>query len=220
VGVVGRLGTVGLNTEPLSYQALYRPLAAGGLPAVRLAVRVGNDAEGFAPRLRSLAGEVDPAAIVSDPRPLDEVVSFTRLGQTIVMSGAGILLGILVALSASGIYALMSFTITERRREIGIRTALGADRGRIVSAVAKRAVAQLGAGVLLGMPLAAWLLSQWGDLGYLEPDPEAGSALVLTLVLTLAVAAGAMLVIGALACTAPTLRALRIDPTEALREGG
>ena len=125
--------------------------------------------------------------------------------------GAGILTGVLLALSASGIYALMSFTVTERTREIGIRTALGAQPRRVVFTVARRALAQLGVGVLLGMPFAGGLLFLFKS--------EFGST-YSPFVVALILGANVMVLIGMLACTAPTLRAMRIMPTEALREGG
>ena len=129
-----------------------------------------------------------------------------------IILGIVILTGILLALSASGIYALMSFTVAERTREIGIRTALGANRNRVVFTVAKRALVQLGVGIVLGVGVAAWILSEFASSGRIPTE----SPLLLSLILGV----GVMVVIGALACTAPTLRALRIMPTEALREGG
>ncbi len=125
--------------------------------------------------------------------------------------GAGILTGILLALAASGIYALMSFTVAERTREIGIRGALGAQRSSIVFTIARRALVQLGVGVLLGMLIAGWLLSVYKS--------ETGSA-YSPVIVALILGVGVTVVIGVPACTAPTLRALRIQPTEALREGG
>ena len=126
--------------------------------------------------------------------------------------GGGILLGILVTLSASGIYALMSFTVTQRTREIGIRTALGAQPSSVVFTIAKRAFAQLGLGILLGMPIVAGLLYALKGVGRISTQSP--------ILLTFLVGACVMVLIGTLACTAPTLRALRIMPTEALREGG
>ena len=126
--------------------------------------------------------------------------------------GSVALTGRLLALSASGIYALMSFTVGERTREIGIRIALGAQRNSVVFTVAKRALAQLGVGVLLGMASAAWILSEFRSGGRIPTD----SPFLLAFIL----GGSVMVLIGLLACTAPTLRALRIMPTEALREGG
>ena len=107
----------------------------------------------------------------------------------------------------------MSFSVAERTREIGIRAALGARRSRIVVTVARRALTQLGVGIILGMPMAQWLfLETTADQG----DPSSvSSASVIVLILGVTV----MVMVGLLACTAPTLRALRIMPTEALREG-
>ena len=126
--------------------------------------------------------------------------------------GAGTLIAILLGLSVSGIYALMSFTVAQRTRELGIRSALGAQKNRIVFTIARRAFAQLGIGVLLGMPIAGRLLY---ELRGVDRTPV-NSPLVVMLLVGVSV----MAVIGILACTAPTLRALKIMPTEALREGG
>jgi ABC-type antimicrobial peptide transport system permease subunit len=110
-------------------------------------------------------------------------------------------------LSATGIYALLSFTVSQRMREIGIRSALGAGTTDIVSAVARRAAVQVGIGLALGV---AW---GWQLLDNSEFGVEMGN-IPLTLALT-AAAAGCVCV---LACAYPTLRGLRIQPTEALRE--
>ena len=125
--------------------------------------------------------------------------------------GAGILTAVLLALAASGIYAIMSFAVAERTREIGIRAALGAQRSNIVSTIARRSIAQIGVGVLVGIPIAGGLLA------FLKRELGSTNS---PFVVALALGVGVMVLIGMLACTAPTLRALRIMPTEALREGG
>ncbi len=211
VGVVGPLGTLMTNSDPPWYVGLYHPLAPGEINSLRIAIHVGDDPESFTPRLRALTSEVDPTAIISEPVALNEVFSFTQFGTKLVVWGAGIVVGILIALSASGIYALMSFTVTERTREIGVRTALGAQRSSIVLTVARRALAQLGVGILLGTSIAGVLFFQME--GFLGQHPI-DSPLVLTLIVGVSV----MVLIGVPACTAPTLRALRIMPIEALRE--
>ena len=112
------------------------------------------------------------------------------------------------------IYALMSFAVGERTREIGIRTALGAERRSIALAVALRSLTQLGLGILLGMPMARWMfLTTAADQGNAASGYSAS-------VFVLLLGVGLLVLIGTLACVAPTLRALRITPTEALREGG
>jgi ABC-type antimicrobial peptide transport system permease subunit len=110
---------------------------------------------------------------------------------------------IVLLLSATGIHALMSFTVTRRTREIGIRAALGANQGRIVAGIFSRAIVQIGGGLVAGSALAALL-----GVGSMR-----GAML-------LAGADGVMLVVGLAACAVPLRRALRIDPTEALRAEG
>ena len=190
---------------------MYRPLAPGEAHPVRIAIHVGDDPEAFTPRLRALAGEVDPAATISSPSALDEVPSMNTALMGWIKIGGDILLGILVTLSASGIYALMSFTVAERTREIGIRTALGAQSSSVVLTIAKRALVRLGVGILLGMPIVTGLLYVLKNVGRIGAQSP--------IVLTLLVGPSVMALIGMLACTALTLRALRIVPTEALREG-
>lgn len=97
----------------------------------------------------------------------------------------------------------MSFTVTRRTREIGIRTALGASQSRIVAGIFSRAFPQIGAGVVVGSGLAALL-----GIGSLRE------------VLILLGADAVMLVVGLTACAVPLRRALSIDPTEALRSEG
>jgi ABC-type antimicrobial peptide transport system permease subunit len=106
-------------------------------------------------------------------------------------------------LSATGIHSLMSFTVARRTREIGIRVALGAGRGRIVAGIFSRAFLQICAGVLAGSAPAALI-----GLGSMRQ------------VMLLLAADGIMLVVGLAACAVPLRRALRIDPTEALKAGG
>ena len=110
---------------------------------------------------------------------------------------------IVLLLSATGIHALMSFTVARRTREIGIRAALGARPGRIVTGIFSRAFLQIGAGVLAGSGLAALV-----GLGSTRQ------------VMLLLAADGVMLVVGLIACAVPLTRALRIEPTEALRAEG
>ncbi len=214
VGVVGDLGTLMTNTDRATSEGLYHPSAPGEINPLRLAIHVGDDPQSFTPRLRALAGEVDPTAIVSNPVALNEVVSSHRLLMVWGTRVAGIVIGILIALAASGIYALMSLAVSERTREIGVRAALGAQRSSIVSTIARRSLAQLGVGVLLGMPVAGVLsVTMRNEFGSVS---SASSSIIVVLVL----GGGVLVMIGMLACIAPTLRALRIMPTEALREGG
>jgi ABC-type antimicrobial peptide transport system permease subunit len=118
----------------------------------------------------------------------------------VLTSVAWLISFIVLLLSATGIHSLMSFTVARRTREIGIRVALGARPGRIVAGIFGRAFVQISVGVLAGSGLAALM--------------GLGSTRQLMLLLA---ADGIMLIVGLTACAVPLRRALRIDPTEALR---
>ncbi len=109
-------------------------------------------------------------------------------------------------LSAAGIYAMMSFTVSQRRKEIGIRAAMGADSGQLLRSIFRKAALQLGAGVVVGTVLAL-LLDQASE----------GEMLGLFGRSLLPVAATVMVLVGLVATIGPARRGLRIQPTEALR---
>lgn len=116
-------------------------------------------------------------------------------------------MGSVIALSAAGIYALMSVTVSRRRKEIGIRAALGADPKRILAGIFSRVFAQLSAGALAGAAGAIVLERA------LEGEMFRGNGAVI-----LPIVAIVMTTVGLLAAAGPARRGLRIHPTEALRE--
>jgi ABC-type antimicrobial peptide transport system permease subunit len=187
---------------------IYLPGDAAQLsPPIKLAIRVRvNPVTILAPRLRELAASVDPMLQVDDltsaaerHRQSDQVSRYVGFGTTAVMLSA-------LLLSAAGIYALMSFTVARRRREIGIRSALGADPRRVLSSIFARASANIGAGILLGM------------IGTVAVDRLAGKGPVRDgNLVALLVVAGLMTVIGLLAAIGPARRGLAVHPSEALR---
>jgi ABC-type antimicrobial peptide transport system permease subunit len=112
-----------------------------------------------------------------------------------------------ILLSSAGIYSLMSFTVARRRREIGIRVALGADRHRILAGIFSRVLAQLGAGAAVG------LIAALGLQHILEGDMVGDyRAMLLPLAVLL------MMTMGVIAAVGPARQGLRIQPIEALRE--
>lgn len=119
----------------------------------------------------------------------------------------GLVMLSVIVLSAAGIYALMSFTVARRRREIGIRAALGADRHQLLLGIFSRALGQLGIGAVVGA------LGAIGVEQLLEGDMLQGQgAVILPLVAIVMVAVGFVSILG------PARQGLRIQPTEALRE--
>jgi hypothetical protein len=210
--IVGVVGQVGMHVlQPKTGAGLYHPLAFGDINPMRLAIHVGDDPESFAPRLRAVVAEADSVAIVGVPTALDRVFEGDWYIMTAVSAGLVLLVGILFGLAACGIYAILSFSVAERTREIGVRLALGADRSDIAFAVARRSLTQIGLGVLLGLPLA------WRVFFELLRDAGSSHAALSGSALAAALGLGVVVSIGLVACAGPTARALRITPVEALR---
>jgi putative ABC transport system permease protein len=205
VGVVGDQLVVG--TDPGEAEArVYHPTAPGRLGALSLAVRIrgGAPAE-FAPRLRELTATLDPTLQLHDILPLDELL---RQEQSLPRFLGGAIAAVtlsVILLSAAGIHALMSFTITRRRREIGIRAALGARPARLLAGVFSRAAGQIAIGLVVGLLVATLLNDVTGNL-------TRGQA-----TLFMAAAAALMAGVGLLAALGPARRGLRVEPMEALR---
>ena len=203
VGVARDLGT----TNGYGRAGIYHPVTRDGAYPLHVAIHVRRDPRSFVPELRSVATAVDPTLRLHAVMPLDEVVhvelKFYSFWFRITVAVIALLL------SLAGIYAVMSFAVALRTREIGVRVALGASPRRILTAMIRRPLTQVGAGVVVGGVLVAALLL--GALGRHMSGMHVGL-----------VAAYATLVVGVcmLACVVPTRRALRVQPTGALREDG
>jgi putative ABC transport system permease protein len=190
-----------LDTKPV----VFHPAAAGDIHPVVLSVRFASSIpDGVVNRFRVLAAEVDPALQLRRVVPLSTFYRDVRSFWRYIAWAAGLLTASVLLLSAAGIYALMSFTVAQRTREIGIRTALGAHPRRIVLSVFGRSLQQLGMGVLAGSVLSSAVFSALG----LSVGPAA--ALLLSV-------AGIMSIVGLLAAFGPARRGLRTPTTDALR---
>jgi putative ABC transport system permease protein len=171
-----------------------------------MAVHTKGDPMSLVPRLRAVAAAVDPALRLSEIQRVDqlsnEVLWFIRLWIRITM----LLTAIALVLSLAGIYAVMSFTVSRRTREIGIRVALGASSRAMVASIFRRPLIQVGVGVGIGTVVAGLLLVA----ATFDRVPVARASLLIVYATTIF---GVCL----LACIVPTRRALRVEPMEALR---
>ncbi|MFL5582030.1 MAG: ABC transporter permease, partial [Gemmatimonadaceae bacterium] len=186
---------------------MYRALAPGAGSAVSVAVRVrGGAPVEFGGRLRDLALAVDPLLRVGSVAALDDSLRDRMLElRLLVIVVVAVTLSVLL-LSAAGIYALVSFTITRRRREIGIRAALGAGPRQVIGGVLAGAMRQIAVGIVIGLGIAR-VIDQSMKGGF--TGGRGAEYLVLI--------AALMMSVGALASLGPARRALRIQPTEALK---
>jgi predicted permease len=187
---------------------LFHPVEPGGGRTSTMVLRLGGGASPqLASKLRQIAATVDPGLRVEN---VEGVVEAWDNGQRLMRLMATAIIVVMTSvllLSAAGIYAMMSFTVARRRREIGIRAALGADARRILAGIFGRAAAQLAAGVALGLTVAATL--DWLGDGTLT----GGNTLLL-----LPSVVGVMGIVGLVAAVAPARRGLAVQPVEALRE--
>lgn len=212
VGVVGRLGVRALT--PSQDDGVYLPVAEGDVNPVRLAIWVRGDPMALAPRVQELASAVDSNAVIAKPIPLDEMFEGDWYLLRASVLCAVLLVGVLLSLAASALYAILSLVVSQRTREIGVRVALGASRWQIVRDVARRAVVQIGVGVLLGLPFAGALCYEFLEL------TGAGRSVPGAVAMASALGVSVMLLVSLIACAAPTRRALRIAPIDALRREG
>jgi predicted permease len=203
VGVVTDLWTIPADWNGAPY--IYRAASAAELQSVAVAVRVTGDAGPLAPRVAALARQVDAGLQLRDIVTLQETVAQQQAPGGIVGVVIGSILLAAVVFSAAGLYALMAVAVARRTREIGIRIALGADSRRVLGSVFARAGRQLGGGIIAGNSLI--LLLAWR-----------ADSLTADLLVSSAITSVMMAIVGVLACAAPARRALRVQPTEALRQ--
>ncbi|HUF70663.1 MAG TPA: FtsX-like permease family protein, partial [Longimicrobiales bacterium] len=210
IGVVPEFGTRFISPSSFdgAQPSIYQATTPDRLNPAVLIVRVrGGQATAFAARLRDLAAAVDPTLTLERLQSVGDAYRGARMAFW--YTGLAIIGGIIsvLLLSGAGIYAMMSFTVARRRREIGIRSALGADPRRLLTGVFARASAQLGAGIAAGLAIAAAF--EWIGPG----GTMSGRGAVL-----LPAVSALMLVVGLAAALGPVRRGLSVQPTEALRE--
>ena len=218
VGVVKDLGMVApIERSPPA--GIYKPATPETMGSPFMMIHATGDPLALTSRLRAIAESVDPTirlnAITRMDMMDDPMVWFISLWQKITM----VLTGIAVLLSLAGIYAVLSFIVSKRTREIGVRVAVGATPRRIIATIFKRPLTQVSIGILVGSVLVG--------LGSVvvrnhQPDTDLGmhtlaGGLSISQLATLIGYAALMLGVCLLACIVPTRKALGVQPTEALR---
>ena len=207
--IVGVVSDFPATTDPgLSAAKIYHATTAARLYPATITLHLrGTEPSAFAPRLREITASVDANLQLHRITSLEAAL---RKEQSVMRLIAGVLAALTLSvmmLSAAGIYSMMSFTVSQRRKEIGIRTALGADPAQILRSIFSRAFVQLALGAVLGVLIAALLeLATEGGL------MNGNGGVVLPIV------ASVMVAVGLLAASGPARQGLRVPPTEALRQ--
>jgi predicted permease len=184
------------------------PLAHLPQRFLTVAVRTRGNPMAFAQSLREAVQAIDPDIPVYWVRTLDNWIWAGNFTSRIVSTLFGIFAFIAVALAAAGIYSVLAYSVAQRTREIGVRRALGALDGRILNMILGQGAWQLGVGLGVGLACAvlfARLLSALlSGVSPFDPPTLLGVALLL-------------LAVALLASLVPALRAVRVNPMEALR---
>ena len=216
VGVVGDERFHGARAEPPP--AVYVPLAqvpAWNLSLLARAAGAGGapptarQAAALAPALRSVVREVDPALAVSGVETLASTFGRSVADLRFVAALVGLFAALALLLALIGVHGVLAYTVAQRRREMGIRMALGAARRDVLALVLGDGLRYAVAGLAFGL-LLALLAGRWLDrlLFAVEPSDPA----------TLATVAGAVLATALLASLIPALAATRTDPVRTLQE--
>lgn len=208
VGVVANERRDGLRHDPPL--VLYWPLGAPGQDGARSLSYVlrGPGIVGKANAVRDAVWALDPRLPVAAVRSMDEVVSRSIVPFTFTMLTLGLAAAMALLLGMIGLYGVLSYTVTLRFREIGVRLALGAAPGRVLRAIVGQGLAIVGIGLVIGVAAAFGLTRFLSDLLY------GTTPLDLT---TFAAMALALLIIAAVASYLPARRAAAINPIESLR---
>jgi predicted permease len=180
------------------------------LSSATLSIRAKNGAPAFLTRsVADAMNGVNPRLTLTF-RPLSDQIDASLVQERLVAMLSGFFSGLALLLAALGLYGVMSYAVTRRRTEIGIRMALGAAPGAVVRLVVSRVFILVGCGLAIGGGLSLWASRFVAALLYgVEPrDP-----------LTLLGAMATLTAVGCLAGWLPAWRAARIDPAEVLREG-
>jgi predicted permease len=212
VGVVENLRQNPIDPDVVGPTVFY-PVAPEQLTGASMAVRLRGSAAsrmnaGFARKAHEIVAAVDPALRMGEVQTHTHADTEDALAVRLVALTLSCILVTVLLFSAAGVYSLMSFTVAQRRREIGIRAALGASPIDLLRSVFSRVAVQVGTGVALGV---------FGAMAIAPVNLSDDAVLAERLAIVTPAIAVIMVLVGVVAAYGPARRSLRIQPTEAVR---
>jgi len=207
IGVVGHAAHEGLDADPrVQVYGSYRQFPRGGMFVV---ARTGGKPEALAPTLRAAVQKLDPNLPLARISSMRSLITDSMGDRRLSLVLLAVFAAVALTLAATGVYGVMAQLVGQRTRELGVRMAMGADQGAVLSLVLKQGMALVVVGVGLGLAgsLAVSRVLESQLFGVTPTDP---TTYALVVVVLLASAALAILV--------PAFRATRVDPVEALRD--
>jgi putative ABC transport system permease protein len=195
--------------QPYFYMSFDQVHYGSGESGVALYVRTDREARDLVPVVRREMSAIDPNSTGLTAMPLSDYISAAWFGSRIASSFLAVLGTISMLLAGVGLYGVMAYSVSQRTREMGIRMALGADRGGVLRIVMREGLLLALLGIAAGLAIALVATPQFAPWLYqvspADPVSIAGAALFL-------------IVVAALASLIPALRATRVDPIRALRQ--
>ncbi len=209
----GQIVGVVANTRPRGFESTPQPMAFFPLaqqPRARVSavLQFEGDSARLARAVTTATHAIDADLALDQPQTLEQQLSRQTAPRRVTLILTSTFAATAVVLAALGIFGVMSYTVTQRTREIGVRMALGADAGTILRWLLRYAAAAIGTGLVAGVALTAATTRLIQSLltGVTALDP-----------IVIAFGVAALALIGLLACLVPAFRATRINPLEALR---
>jgi predicted permease len=206
VGVAAAVRSTSLDKDPVNM--LYIPYWQRPRLSSSILLRTGMDPAGIASAMRAAIWSVDPEVPVPEERTLEQVMSESVARRRFQMLLVLLFAAAALALAAFGTYGVVSYAVTRRRAELGIRMALGAQRGEVLRMVLLQGMAPVLAGLCAGA-VAALGIGQYVASLLFQVSPRDPVAF--------GIAAAMLLVVSAAACLIPARRATRVNPIDALR---
>ena len=206
VGIVGDVRHISLDVPP--EPELYRPHAQSPMGAVTFALRTTGDPLALAGLARQAIIAIDANVPISDVRSMEQVMSESVARPRLIMSLLLVFAGVGLVLGAVGVYGVIAYAVGERRREIGVRIALGAEPGRVAASVVAQGVRYAAVGIAIGLAgsFALTRLMRTLVFGVSTTDPATFVGLSAFLI-----------VVAGLASYLPARDAARTDPMAAMR---
>jgi predicted permease len=205
IGVVANINYRDVRDE---WEQAYFPMVRGEDSGGNFYVRVQGTPEAAFQSIRTILRNTDPTLPITYLRTLDEQVSRSLNTERMLATLSGSFGTLALLLSLVGLYGVMSFVVTQRTREIGIRLALGATRRAVVWLVLRDALGMVAVGIAIALP-CVWTMGRLVESQLYDVKPtDPATILMATLILCLATLGAALI---------PAGRASAVNPTEALR---
>ena len=206
VGVVGDVRSTALNRES---PALYYPSPRGVWPLMDVVVRTNGKPESVLPAVRQKVHALDPELPLANVRPMEAWVANNAAQPRLNAALLGVFACVALLIAAVGTYGVIAYSVSQRTREIGLRIALGAQRGRVLRLIVGGGMTMALAGIGIGVACALGLSRVLASLVFGVPVRDPATFVTVTMVLA---------VVALAACLVPAVRASRVDPMVSLRQ--